>query len=160
MALSKITGDEAYKKLIRDAELTPSTYKDVVEDWERNNKEWYHPLIAIEDLSTVLAIPSLKIYVWCWCKVVANDGFEAHLHWHALDHFSERKLASWRGQACRLDIKFKSSKNTFKLQEWKACWTARWRWSLYTSTHALRSSAHRRDTPSRKTLEWANGRVG
>ena len=65
MALSKFTGDEAYKKLIRDFELTPRTYKDVAEDWERNNTEWYHALIAIEDLPTVLAIPELKIYAWC-----------------------------------------------------------------------------------------------
>ena len=36
MALSKFTGDEAYKKLIRDSELTPRTYKDVAEDWELN----------------------------------------------------------------------------------------------------------------------------
>ena len=96
MALSKFTGDEAYNKLIRDSELTPRTYKDVAEDWELNNKEWYHALIAIEDLSTVLAIPSLKIYAWCRCKVVANDGSEAHLHWHALVRLSECKLETWR----------------------------------------------------------------
>ena len=114
MALSKFTGDEAYKKLIRDFELTPRTYKDVAEDWERNNTEWYHALIAIEDLPTVLAIPELKIYAWCRCKVVANDGSEAHLHWHALVHFSGRKLKSWRRQALRLDVRFKSTKNTFK----------------------------------------------
>ena len=94
--------------------MTPRTYKDDAEDWELNNKEWYHALIAIEDLSTVLAIPSLKIYAWCRCKVVENDGSEAHLHWHALVHFSERKLATWRRQARRLDVKFKSTKNTFK----------------------------------------------
>ena len=51
---------------------------------------------------------------WCRCKVVANDGSEAHLHWHALVHFSERKLKSWRRQALRLDVAFKSTKNTFK----------------------------------------------
>ena len=80
MELCSFAGDEAYKKLIRDHSLTPLSYKDVAEDWERNNKEWYHALIAIEDLPIVLAIPELKIYAWCRCKVVANDGSEAHLH--------------------------------------------------------------------------------
>ena len=114
MSLSKLTMDEAYKKLIRDFQLTPRTYKDVAEDWERSNTEWYHALIAIEDVSTVLVIPALKIYAWCRCKVVANDGSEAHLHWHALVHFSERKLETWRRQARRLYVKFNSTKNTFE----------------------------------------------
>ena len=106
--------DEAYKELIRYHALKPLTYKDIAEDWQRNCKEWYHALIAIEDLAIVLAIPELKIYSWCRCKVVANDGSEAHLHWHALVHFPTRKLKSWREQARRVDVKFKSTKNTFK----------------------------------------------
>ena len=114
MALCTFTNDEAYKKLIRNYELTPLSYKDVAEDWERNSSEWYHALIAIEDLPTVLAIPGLRIYAWCRCKVVASDGSEAHLHWHALVHFQTRKLTAWRRQALRIGIKFKSRKNTFK----------------------------------------------
>ena len=114
MEFCTFAGDEAYKKLIRDYGLTPLSYKDVAEDWERNSKEWYHALIAIEDLPIVLAIPELKIYAWCRCKVVANDGSEAHLHWHGLVHFPRRKLKSWRDQARRVDVKFKSTKNTFK----------------------------------------------
>ena len=65
MALCTFTNDEAYKKLIRNYELTPLSYKDIAEDWERNSSEWYHALIAIEDLPTVLAIPDLRIYAWC-----------------------------------------------------------------------------------------------
>ena len=61
MEFCSFAGDEAYKKLIRDHGLTTLSYKDVAEDWERNNKEWYHALIAIEDLPIVLAIPELKI---------------------------------------------------------------------------------------------------
>ena len=114
MDICNFAGDEAYEKLIRDHFLTPLSYKDVAEDWERNSKEWYHALIAIEDLPIVLVIPELKIYAWCRCKVVANDGSEAHLHWHGLVHFPKRKLKSWREQARRVDVKFKSSKNTFK----------------------------------------------
>ena len=114
MDICNFDGDEAYEKLIRDHFLTPLSYKDVAEDWERNSKEWYHALIAIEDLPIVLAIPELKIYAWCRCKVVANDGSEAHLHWHGLVHFPRRKLKSWRDQARRVDVKFKSTKNTFK----------------------------------------------
>ena len=105
MEFCSFAGDEAYKKLIRDHGLTPLSYKDVAEDWERNSKEWYHALIAIEDLPIVLAIPELKIYAWCRCKVVANDGSV---------HFPRRKLKSWREQARRVDVKFKSTKNTFK----------------------------------------------
>ena len=114
MALNDFVGDESYKKLLRDFDLKTLSYKDVADDWERKSTEWYHALIAIEDLPIVLAIPELKIYAWCRCKVVANDGSEAHLHWHALVHFPTRKLKSWREQARRVDIKFKSAKNTFK----------------------------------------------
>ena len=114
MALNDFVGDECYKKLLRDFELNTLSYKDVADDWERKSTEWYHALIAIEDLPTVLAIPEIKIYSWCRCKVVASDGSEAHLHWHALVHFPTRKLEAWRRQARRLDVKFKSTKNTFK----------------------------------------------
>ena len=114
MTVCSFTNDEAYKKLIHDQALAPLTYKDVAEDWQRNCKEWYHALIAIEDLPIVLAIPELRIYAWCRCKVVASDGSEAHLHWHALVHFPTRKLKSWKEQARRIDVKFKSAKNTFK----------------------------------------------
>ena len=116
MELCSFTSDEAYKQLVRDQALTPLTYKDVAEDWQRNYKEWYHALIAIEDLPIVLAILEQRIYAWCWCKVVANDGSEAHLHRHrhALVHFPTRKLKSWKEQARRNDVKFKSAKNTFK----------------------------------------------
>ena len=85
---------ESYKVLIKD--IQPLSYKDVAEDWEKNSKEWYHALVAIVDLPIVLAIPDLKIYAWCRCKVVADDGSEAHFHWHGLVHFPERKLASWK----------------------------------------------------------------
>ena len=39
---------------------------------------------------------------------------EVHLHWHGLVHFPTRKLVSWKKQARRVDITFKSTKNTFK----------------------------------------------
>ena len=103
---------ESYKVLVKDME--PLSYKDVAEDWERNPKEWYHALIAIVDLPIVLAIPDLKIYAWCRCKLVADDGSEAHFHWHGLVHFPKRKLQSWKMQCRRAGIKFSSSKNTFK----------------------------------------------
>ena len=114
MEISSFTSEKAYKKMIHDYALTPLSYKDVAEDWERNGNEWYHALIAIEDLPTVLAIPELRIYAWCRCKVVANDGSEAHLHWHGLVHFPTRKLYSWKKQARRVGVHFKSTKNTFK----------------------------------------------
>ena len=78
MALSKFVADEAYKNLLRDAKLETCSYEDVARDWEENSREWFHALIAIEDLPIVLAIPDLKIYAWCRCKVVADDGSEAH----------------------------------------------------------------------------------
>jgi hypothetical protein len=103
---------ESYKVLVKDME--PLSYKDVAEDWEKNHTEWYHALIAIVDLPIVLAIPDLKIYAWCRCKLVADDGSEAHFHWHGLVHFPKRKLQSWKMQCRRAGIKFSSSKNTFK----------------------------------------------
>ena len=106
--------DDTYKMLIREFNLKHLSYGDIAHDWNESSKEWYHALIAIEDLPIVLAIPNLNIYAWCRCKVVADDGSEGHLHWHALVHFVNGKLESWRRQARRLQIKFLSRKNTFK----------------------------------------------
>ena len=103
---------ESYKMLFKD--VNPLSYKDVAEDWETNSSEWYHALVSIEDLPIVLAIPGLKIYAWCRCKLVADDGSEAHYHWHGLVHFQNRKLESWRRQSRRVGVKFSSTKNTFK----------------------------------------------
>ena len=104
--------ENSYKELIKDT--VPLSYKDVAEDWEKKSKEWYHALIAIEDLPIVLAIPELRIYAWCRCKLVADDKSEGHFHWHGLVHFPNRKLASWKMQCRRAGVKFSSPKNTFK----------------------------------------------
>ena len=104
--------ENSYKELVKD--MNPLSYKDVGEDWERNSNEWYHALIGIVDLPIVLAIPDLKIYAWCRCKVVADDGSEAHFHWHGLVHFPKRKLESWKKQSRPAGVTFASSKNTFK----------------------------------------------
>ena len=104
--------ENSYKALVKD--MKPLSYKDVADDWEKNSSEWYHALISIEDLPIVLAIPNLKVYAWCRCKVVADDGSEAHFHWHGLVHFPIGKLKSWKRQALRVGVKFSSPKNTFK----------------------------------------------
>ena len=109
-----MSDDAGYKKLIADMELRPLTYEDVAKDWEANSMEWYHAIIAFEDLSIVLAIPNLKIYAWCRCKLIADDGSEAHYHWHGLVHFPCGKLKSWKQQAWRDNVRFTSKKNTFK----------------------------------------------
>ena len=114
MALSKYVADEAYKNLLRDARLETRSYEEVARDWEENSREWFHALIAIEDLPIVLAIPGLRIYAWCRCKVVADDGSEAHHHWHGLVHFTANTRDSWRRRAHRLGVRFSSRKNTFK----------------------------------------------
>ena len=106
--------DAGYKELICKMQLEPLTYKEIAGDWEKRPEEWYHAMIAIEDLPIVLAIPSLKIYSWCRCKVVADDGSEGHFHWHGLVHFKDGSKNSWRQKALRCGIKFTSRKNTFK----------------------------------------------
>ena len=53
--------DAAYKKIIREMQLEPLTYREIAEDWEAKPDEWYHAIIAIGDLPVVLAIPNLKI---------------------------------------------------------------------------------------------------
>ena len=68
----------------------------------------------VVDLPIVLAIPDLKIYAWCRCKLVADGGYEAHFLWHGLIHFPKLKLASWKMQSHHTGIKFSSKKNTFK----------------------------------------------
>ena len=63
--MSNVINDEMYKELLRKMDLVPLTYKEIAEDWIENEKEWYHAMIADEDLSTVMAIPTLRIYSWC-----------------------------------------------------------------------------------------------
>ena len=106
--------DADYKQLLKSMQLEPKTYKCIVDDWDVKQEEWYHALISIEDLPIILAIPDLKIYAWCRCKVVARDNSEDHLHWHGLVHFPKIKLDSWRRQATRKGVKLSSRKNTFK----------------------------------------------
>ena len=106
--------DSEYEKLMADFEMKPLTYKEVVDDWEKKSVEWYHASISMEDLSKVLTIPGIKIYSWCRCKLVAEDGTESHFHWHGLLHFSEIELLSWKKQLIRTNMRFLSNKNTFK----------------------------------------------
>ena len=106
--------DEEYQKLIAAVGLKTLDYKEVANDWESRDDEWYHAIISLEDLSIILAIPNLKVYAWCRCKLVAPDKSESHLHWHGLVHFSSGKLASWKQKAWRHKIQFSSKKNTFK----------------------------------------------
>ena len=68
---------ESYKLLVKD--IQPLSYQDVAEDWEKNSKEWYHALITITDLPIVLAIPDLKIYAWCRCKIFFRNWWEVTL---------------------------------------------------------------------------------
>lgn len=106
--------DAGYNTLLGEMQIEPLTYKDVAGDWQVKEDEWYHAIIAIEDLPIVLAIPNLKIYSWCRCKLVADNGSEAHLHWHGLVHFMKSKLRCWKTQSRRCGIRFRSSKNTFR----------------------------------------------
>ena len=107
-------GDAAYKSLMSEMDMKPLLYEAVAKDWDSNSNEWYHALVAIEDLPIVLAISDLKAYAWCQCKLVADDDSEAHYHWHGLVYFPSRKLGSWKRQARRVNIKFSSSKYMFK----------------------------------------------
>merc|ERR1712034_304570 len=95
-------------------QLEPLTYREIAEDWEAKPDEWYHAIIVIGDLPVVLAITNLKIYAWCRCKLVADNGSEAHYHWHGLVHFVKSKLRCWKMQSRRCGIHFTSRKNTFK----------------------------------------------
>ena len=84
--------DATYKLLMSEMDMEPLTYEAVAKDWGSNPNEWYHTLVAIEDLPIVLAIPGLKAYIWCQCKFIADGGSEAHYHWHGLVHFPSRTL--------------------------------------------------------------------
>ena len=105
---------EEYQQLLESMELKTLDYREVAQDWESRNDEWYHALISMDDLRTVLTIPNLKVYAWCRCKLIDQDGSESHHHWHGLVHFSSGKLSSWKVKAWRHKIKFHSKKNTFK----------------------------------------------
>ena len=87
-------GDAAYKSLMSEMDMKPLAYEAVAKDWDSNSNEWYQALGTIEDLAIVLAIPDLKAYAWCQCKLVADDGSEAHYHWHGLLKFEVASLTS------------------------------------------------------------------
>ena len=84
--------DAAYRSLMSEMDMKPLTYEAATKDWDSNPNEWYHALVTIEDLPIVLAIPDLKAYAWCQCNLVANDGSEAHYHWHPLSKSKAWKL--------------------------------------------------------------------
>ena len=69
-----------YQQLLESMELKTLDYKEVAQDWESRKDEWYHALISMDDLPTVLAIPNLKVYAWCRCKLVDESGSESHHH--------------------------------------------------------------------------------
>ena len=50
---NKEVGDSAYFNLIRTMGLKPLGYQNVAKDLEENGNEWYHAMIAIEDLAIV-----------------------------------------------------------------------------------------------------------
>lgn len=114
-SIRRIDMREAQAKFNKLKEDVPRQYKRLVDDWLEDSTEWYHALIAYEDLPILVHIPHLQIYAWCFCKVVASDGSEAHNHWHGLVHFkNNQKLSSWRRKAKCSKRYFKSRKNTFK----------------------------------------------
>ena len=57
--------DAAYKTLMSEMDMQTLAQEDVAKDWDSDPNEWYHVLIAIENLPIVLAIPDLKVYAWC-----------------------------------------------------------------------------------------------
>ena len=57
--------DAAYKTLMSEMDMKPLTCEAVAKDCDSNPNEWYHTLIAIEDLLIVLTIPDLKVNAWC-----------------------------------------------------------------------------------------------
>ena len=63
--------DMEYKQLLSSLKLESKTYKCVADDWEAKQEEWYHYLISIDDLPTIIALQDMDIYAWCRCKLVA-----------------------------------------------------------------------------------------
>ena len=82
--------------LMSETDMKPLPYEAVAKELDNGPNEWYHIVIAIENLPIVLAIADLTAYVWCRCKLLADDGSEAHYHWHLRVHFPSRKLRSWK----------------------------------------------------------------
>ena len=99
-----------YDELFKDKH--PLSFREIVDDWEKNSKEWYHATVAIEDLPLVLNNRDLKIYAWCRCDYI--DGVSSYSQWHGLLHFSGRKCASWKMYLLRNKIRFSSTKNVFR----------------------------------------------
>ena len=56
--------DEEYKNAMHGMGMETLAYEKLANDWKRKNTEWYDTIVAIEDLSVVLAIPNLNIYAW------------------------------------------------------------------------------------------------
>ena len=80
--------DDEYKKLLKSIEIKTLDYEEIAKDWESRNDDWYHALISMDELTIVVSIPNLKVYVWCRSKFIGIGGIEAHHHWHGLVNFS------------------------------------------------------------------------
>ena len=76
--------DVENKRFLKSMQIEQKTCKCIADYLEVKEEEWYHALIYIKDLSTILAIPDMKMYAWCRCKLVASDELGDHLHWHGL----------------------------------------------------------------------------
>ena len=90
--------------------IQPLSYQDIVDDWTKNCKEWYHVIVTSVDIPIILAIPNLKIYAWREVIVDSQSNFD----WHGLVHFPNRKMRSWKMQCRRIGMGSPSAKTRFK----------------------------------------------
>src|SRR5436190_19203472 len=82
-----VVSKEAYYKSLNVCNIKAVSPREVAEDYEQCDGEWYHLLMNEQDFFLVTAISQIIWYSICRCHLVSDDGSTAHEHMHALVHF-------------------------------------------------------------------------
>ena len=106
--------NSAYYKILKDAEWSPLSYKEIANSLMKNGvKQMYHAILNEDDIQFFFSIPNLDIFWCCRCHLVAKDGSTAHEHLHALVQYKKGTHQALKKRMQRAKQRF-HSKTTFK----------------------------------------------
>ena len=106
--------NSAYYKILKDAEWSPLSYKEIANSLMKNGvKQMYHAILNEDDIQFFFSIPNLDIFWCCRCHLVAKDGSTAHEHLHALVQYKKGTHRALKKRMQRAKQRF-HPKTTFK----------------------------------------------
>ena len=101
--------------ILKEMDFKHASFLEIVDGLRANGvREMYHAIVEEKDVVTLFSTPNCKIYWYCRCHHVAEDGSSAHEHLHALVHFDAgATLGAYKQQLKRLGTRL-HAKTTFK----------------------------------------------